>query len=214
MQNLEGLWIKWSGITDLNPIIKLKRLKYLHIGSSPSASPLESLNHLDNLVWLEISNIRAAYDLEFLASMSQLKGLDVSGDTNSAKCLVVKNLLPLAHLSNLEWLSLSCLRSEDESLAAIGNLKNLRWFGVGANFPMEEYARLAAILPDTYCRAFDPVFSEISYNSCSRCGGKTLVLPTGKRKRALCKKCDKLKLQSHVDAFQERTRSAAQIKET
>ena len=66
MRFLKGLYIKWSGIKSLNNIVYAKSLKYLHIGSSPSLSPLEPLSELLNLEWLELENIRGCSDLSFI----------------------------------------------------------------------------------------------------------------------------------------------------
>ncbi len=80
MKSLKGLYIKWSGIKSIDKITKAKNLRYLHIGSSPSLSPLEPLSQLPNLEWLELENIRACEDLSFTKNFTNLKGLGGRGN--------------------------------------------------------------------------------------------------------------------------------------
>jgi hypothetical protein len=54
--SLEGLFIEWSGIKDLTPLTNMNKLKYLHIGSSPSVESIVPLSSLDQLVVLHIEN--------------------------------------------------------------------------------------------------------------------------------------------------------------
>jgi hypothetical protein len=202
LPNLEGLYVKWSGIKDFTPIAQLAgSLRYLHMGSSPSLAPLEILSELPLLEWLELANVRAASQLEFTSALKNLRGLGIHGDTNSLKALKVKSLAPLAGLDNLTWLSLSAIRSEDESLAVLVTLPSLRYLLINNHFPWQEYAKLAGQRPDIECDRFTPVSEPVNWTACKKCKQKTMVMLTGKGIPMCCLKCDKLKLNAHQNNF-------------
>lgn len=191
LPNLEGLYVKWSGIKDFTPITKLAgTLRYLHMGSSPSLEPLDVLSELPLLEWLELENVRAAAQLEFVSTLKSLRGLGLHGDTNSLKALKVASLSPLAGLDKLTWLSLSALRSEDESLAILATLPSLRYLLINNHFPWQEYAKLAGLRPDIDCDRFTPVSEPVNWTACKKCKQKTMVMLTGKGMPMLCHACD------------------------
>lgn len=199
---LEGLYIKWSGVQALEPIVGLRGLKQLHIGSSPSLAPLRVLAELPELVWLELENIRAAQDLSFLQGLPSLKGLAIAGDSNSLKYLKVQTLEPLKHLQALEWLSLSTVTVDDQSLAPLAALKQLKWLDLSNKYEMAEVARLAGARPDVRCELFAPITGPFNGLACKKCADKGLMLPTGRGKRWLCAACEGAQLQQHIEDFQ------------
>lgn len=204
LPNLEGLYVKWSGIKDFTPIAKLAgTLRYLHMGSSPSLEPLEVLSELPLLEWLELENVRAAAQLEFVSALKNLRGLGLHGDTNSLKALKVKSLTPLQGLDQLTWLSLSALRSEDESLAVLARLPSLRYLLINNHFPWQEYAKLTGLRPDIECDRFTPVSEPVNWTACKKCKQKTMVMLTGKGMPMLCLKCDTESLLQKTKNFSE-----------
>ncbi len=209
MPHLEGLYIKWSGIKSIESISNLKSLQALHIGSSPSLQPLEALSSLANLQWLELENIRAAHNLSFVRKLPQLRGLGVSGDSNSLKYLKVKTLEPLECLQNLEWLSLSTLTVSDEQLNPISKLSNLKYLLLSNRFAMDEVAKLSGLMPHVDCSLFAPISDPINGLACKKCNRMRLVMLTGKGKPFLCLDCDAARIEKHVNAFNRIAEAAA-----
>lgn len=208
MPNLEGLYIKWGGITSSLAIRALKHIRYLHIGSSPSLQPLEVLSELTHLRWLELENIRAASDLSFLEPLVELRGLSVTGDSNSLKALSIATLTPLQSLKNLEWLQLGTVTVEDESLAPIARLPHLKQLLLSNRFLMEEVASLAGRLPHVSCDLFTPVGDPVEWTQCKKCKRSTMVMLTGKGAPWSCTTCDATRIQRHEDAFRSIAKQA------
>jgi hypothetical protein len=71
MENLEGLYVKWSGIKSIASLPKLKKLKYLHIGSSAQVESMEPLREMTGLQALEIENFKKIRKLDPIAELTQ-----------------------------------------------------------------------------------------------------------------------------------------------
>ena len=203
MKSLKGLYIKWSGITSINNIIKLKKLKYLHVGSSPSLAPLDPLIQLPNLAWLELENIRACSDLSFIRNLVNLKGLSIAGDGNSIKYLKAKTLEPLTALQKLYWLSLETFMVEQDGLLPLAKLRKLKYLLISNKYKFEDVAALAGARPDVECDLFEPISDIYDFLACKKCGEHTMVLPTGKGKPWMCQNCDAKRIEKHINQFNE-----------
>lgn len=201
MPTLDGLYVKWSSIDSLSPMVRLQNLRYFHLGGAPSAENLEALAQLPQLVDLEISKVRAAGDLRFLAGLTQLRALDISGDTNSVKALKAKSLAPIACLLELERLGVSAVQLEDESLAPLAGLPRLKYLGLSNRFPMEEFARLAGRRPDISCDRFVPHWGPLPLR-CKKCKAESMYLLTGKGTPMVCARCDSARLVKHGESFE------------
>ena len=201
MPALEGLYVKWSGITSLSPLASHPALTHLHIGSAPSATGLDALATVPRLVDLELCNIAAAGDLGFLHGMPRLRALMLAGDGNSIKALKIRSLAPLRALPELERLVLTCARVEDGSLAPLADLPALKQLALANYLPMEEVARLAGRRPDIACDLFVPTVGPVSWQACKRCHGRTMVGLTGKGKSWLCESCDADRVARHRREF-------------
>lgn len=206
---VEGLNIGGSTITSLAPIRQLRTLTHFHLGSAPSALALEALADLPALIDLEISNVRAAGDLGFLAGMHGLKALALSGDSNSIKPLKIATLAPLACLASLERLSLTTVQLADGSLEPIARLARLERLDLSNQFPMEEVARLAGRRPDIACDRFVASHGPVSWMACKTCRRKSMHQLTGKGKAWLCGHCDAARLARHIADFNTLKESAA-----
>lgn len=201
MKSLKALYIKWSGIKSIDNIVKSKKLKYLHIGSSPSLAPLEPLNQLRSLEWLELENIRACSDLSFTKNLINLKGLSIAGDGNSIKYLKAKNLEPLTALQELYWLSLGTFMVEQDGLLPLAKLRRLKYLFISNKYKFEDVAALAGARPDVECDLFEPVSGIYDFLACNKCGEHTMILPTGKGKPWMCQTCDAKKIEMHISQF-------------
>jgi hypothetical protein len=212
MPQLEGLYIKWSGITNLEPLGQLQALRHLHLGSSPSAAPLEVLGELPALVSVRLHNIRAASDLGFLAALPQLRALTLTGDTHGPKPLKIQTLSPLGALQQLEYLCLAAIRVADGSLAPLQQLKALRQLDLANQFTLAEVATLAGQRPDITCDLFNPLSEPVNWMRCKRCQQHRLVMPTGKGQAWLCLDCDGQRVERLCAEFESiRTRQTPAV---
>jgi hypothetical protein len=123
---LEGLYIKWSGIVDLSSIEHSLELRYFHLGQSASVKSIVPLAKGLNLRWLGLELLSQVRDLEPLARLRGLEGLSLEGSMSTA--WHVKSLAPVGLLSNLRYLSIANLRSEDRSLTGMFTLSHLETF--------------------------------------------------------------------------------------
>jgi hypothetical protein len=127
LQNLEELILEYvSGFSDLTPLLRLTKLKSLHLENLRSVSNFDGLKGIDSLRYLRI---------------------DGTLDWNQP----IENFEFLKGLPNLEVLSLGFIicRLEFPAFLPILHLKKLKKIKVGrATFKTQEYAFLQAALPN------------------------------------------------------------------
>jgi hypothetical protein len=210
LSRLTGLYVKWGGIKDFSSISGMTNLRALWVGSNKSLQRLEALHALKKLQWLQFENIPASGDLAFLRGLPQLRGLEICGDWHSMKKLKVKSLKPLEALPKLEWLRLSVITAPADELVSLGKLPKLKYLHLDNTWPMESLADLAGRLPHLDCSVFQPVFAEVQWMDCKKCGQKSLVMVTGKGIRPLCRDCDAERIRRHVEKFEELVAAAKQ----
>ena len=188
VRGLEGLYVKWSSINSVTSLGAAKSLKYLRIGSSPAITDLTPISKLVQLNWLELDNLKTISDLTPLQALSNLEGLGFTGAEGHHH--TVSSFAPLAKLDRLRWLHLGAIHTKDNSLRALGTLKNLRWLGIGNFFPWQEFAWLSAQLPNTACPWFTPGddLGRIGIK-CKHCGNGIMLL-SGKGSGKLCPVCN------------------------
>ena len=145
MKNLEGLYVKWSGIKSIASISKLKKLKYLSIGSSAQVESIEPLRQMTELQVLEIENFKQIRRLDPVAELTKLEFLSICGSTWTEQ--VVESLAPLRTLTNLKYLNLVALRSLDKSLRPVGDLKSLVTLRTSWRWTVREFEYLRDNLP-------------------------------------------------------------------
>lgn len=138
--NLEGLWIKWSGIKNINKISKLKKIKHFHLGSSSQVESIEILKELNTLETLELEQLNKISDFSILSYLSQLQGLGIDGSIWTAQ--KIDSLRPIINLKNLKYLSLTNSKIQDKSFDPILGLDNLVRFQCSWNYPETEFAKL------------------------------------------------------------------------
>ena len=114
MPNIEGLYIKWSGIKDLESLKKFEKLKYIHIGSSAQVESIDMLSDLSNLIVLEIENFKRISKLEPISNLIGLEGLGVTGSLWTTQ--KVESLVPLKSLNNLRYLFIDNLKTKKMTL--------------------------------------------------------------------------------------------------
>jgi len=145
MPNLEGLYVKWSGVKTLDALTSMPFLKYLHIGSSAQLESIDPLSQLRGLVVLELEWIKRIADLTPLGALSRLEGLAVEGDMYNTQ--VVDSLAPLASLSRLRYLFLSNLKSRDGTLRPLVGIESLEHLNTALWWPESDFEILKRNLP-------------------------------------------------------------------
>ena len=143
MKNLEGLYIKWSGIKQLDSLAKLKNLRHLHIGSSAQVESIQVFNDINWLTTLNLEQLNKVTDFNDISGMTNLKGLGVDGSIWTAQ--KIDTLRPIGHLRQLKYLTLTNTRTKDKSSDPILNLKELIRFNSSWNYPKTEFEKLKSL---------------------------------------------------------------------
>ncbi|GJQ61069.1 MAG: hypothetical protein SCALA702_01220 [Melioribacteraceae bacterium] len=140
MPNLEGLWIKWSGIRRIDEIVKLNKLKHLHLGSSSKVESIDVLKQMNNLETLELEQLNLISDFSILSNLTQLRRLGIDGSIWTAQ--KIESLKPISKLVNLQYLSTTNSKIQDKSFEPLLGLENLIRFNCSWNYPLEEFEKL------------------------------------------------------------------------
>ncbi|MDX1434662.1 MAG: hypothetical protein R3286_19630 [Gammaproteobacteria bacterium] len=204
--SLESLHIENVKAEDLACLSALKRLKVLSIESCFKVTSLEALRDLRTLSGLAVIHFKNVHELGPLSSLSDLRALAVAGSMWTA--MRVESLRPLAGLRDLRLLHLSNLKTEDESLRPLGGLRNLVHLDIANFYPMSEFAFLSQRLIGAECTWFEP-YVTLPHMPCKKCGQRTMVMLTGKRKPTLCSRCNSKRLEKHVLEWNELAGSTA-----
>lgn len=201
LPQLEVLQLKWSSIHQLDAIANLRALKALSMGSSTRVESIAPLATLPSLELLEIESFKSITDFSPLLKLRSLRGLSVTGSMWSQQAIA--SLDPFAQMT---WLRSLCIdTSHVASIRPLDKLTNLESLGVGGRLPYEEYAWLAARLPNTECQWFQPYLdlSDSGHSPCKRCGMRSMVMLTGRGKPIVCRHCDEARLAKHVALFEQ-----------
>ncbi len=145
MRSLEGLWIKWSAVTNIDALQESRSLRYFHLGSSTGLRSIDSLSQHDQLIWLDLENLKRIRDFDPVGRLTQLEGLSLEGDIWTTQR--VRSLAPIGKLKNLRYLSIANLRSDDETLAPLFSLRNLETFRAALWWTESEVAEIQRLNP-------------------------------------------------------------------
>ncbi len=190
---------------ELRVLAGCRKLEHLALLYAPKLSDmgfLADLRQLRTLTLLDVPRL----DFATLPALPSLQEFVFLGGVH--KGVDVPSLAPLAGLTGLTRLELRNVAAVDGSLAPLAALQSLEYLFVpGRAYEVEEYARLAASLPNTRRVPFDclnPLFSKPEYDApgkahlaCPRCA-EPRVLLTGKRRRMSCLKCDAKRIEMHI----------------
>ena len=113
----------------------------------------------------------------------------------------VASFIPLGHLQDLEFLHLTNIKPDDESLKPLANLTHLKQLDIANFYPMSEFAQLSRKLQTTECTWFHPFLAVQKSMSCKKCKKHTMVMLTGKRSPIMCTDCDAAKLDRHMNEW-------------
>lgn len=144
---LQGLYVKWSGITDLSPIAGLVGLTHLYLGASGSVTDLSPVADLEALTDLSIDNFQKVTDYSPLGRLRSLRHLMISGDAFAPKKIKIASLAPFASLAELQTFSRWAATIVDGSYDAIVGLKNLEHLDLPKTRDTKAIEALVASLP-------------------------------------------------------------------
>lgn len=143
LRHLDLHFFRGEELPSLKP---LKQLRIVVLYRVPKLRTLEFLRGMTQLHSLCLSEVMAATDLAPLATLRDLRELDIDGMLNKAK--LVDSLAPLSKLKRLEFLLLACrVRPENKTLRPLGQLKALKRLILGPKYPTAEYDWLLSKLP-------------------------------------------------------------------
>lgn len=124
--NLEGLYIKWSGINNLEPLSGAAQLRYFHLGQSAHVASIAPLGEIRQLRWLGLELLSKVREFSAIGRLVGLEGLSLEGSMGTT--WRVSTLAPLRSLGSLRYLSIANLHSDDKTLAGLFPLSNLTAF--------------------------------------------------------------------------------------
>ncbi len=181
-------------VTDLGPLAKLGGLTELAIRWNTKLSDLGPLSKLSDLRTLVLEDTPKVRDLQPVAALEALRALEFSGGIwNKNKA---ETLEPVGRLQQLVELHLTNVGVERDGLKPLAGCRGLKRLVVSNQFATEDYAFLAARLPETDCGMFAP-FTRLG----APLNGKD-VLITGRGKPFLNSKTDAERIDQYVRAFE------------
>ena len=189
---------------NLTQLARCPRLEHLTLYHGLGLTSLDILAKLESLRSLTLIHC-PRLDLSTLPHLPALREFVMHGGFQEG--MKLPSLSPLVRLPGLQRLELLNISTRDGSLAPLAKLQGLKaLFLAGSAFEVEEYARLAASLPDVRAVRADclnPIFTQPEYetngsarHACPKCQ-KPRVLLTGKRTRVSCLVCDATRIQKH-----------------
>lgn len=141
--NLEGLFVKWSGIKSIDNLRLLKKLRHLHLGSSSQVESIDVLGELESLITLDLQQLNRISDFNIVSKLSTLEGLGIDGSVWTAQ--KIDTLKPLSNLRDLKYLTLINTRLKDKSFDPLLNLSELVRFESSWNYPEAEFEKLKSL---------------------------------------------------------------------
>ncbi|WP_139063732.1 leucine-rich repeat domain-containing protein [Flagellimonas eckloniae] len=140
MPNLEGLWIKWSGIKSIDELINLKKLKHLHLGSSSQINDIGMLSSLPSLKTLHMEQLNKISDFRCIGKLTQLIGLGIDGSIWTPQ--KIDSLEFIKQISGLRYFTMTNSRLKSKSFEPLLALKLLVRFNSSWNYPESEFSIL------------------------------------------------------------------------
>jgi hypothetical protein len=140
IKSLKGLWIKWSGIKNIDRITNLRSLEHFHLGSSGQVESIECLSEMTSLSTLNLEQLNKIIDFSPLSKLTQLEGLGVDGSIWTAQ--KINDLKFIEPLKNLKYFTMTNSRLKVKNFDPILQLPNLKYFSSSWNYPESEFDKL------------------------------------------------------------------------
>jgi len=180
-------------VEDLSPLKNLQHLRHLAIRWNTKAKSIEPIGTMSGLNTLILEDTPKVASLDPLAALSELEHLEYSGGIwNSNRS---NSLNALAALKKLKYLGLLNLKLSDNSLKPIAECKSIVELNICNKFKTEEFAFLAANMPNVECDKFQ------AYVKLSSPIGENDVMVVGSRKPFLNSVKDKDRLLKYETNF-------------
>jgi hypothetical protein len=141
-------------IHDFSPLLSQSKLTNLAVDGDPKLLDLSSIGKLTSLKTLILVDTLKPHDLSPLSNLTNLTALQIAGGMwNDIK---VDNLDPISQLPNLTELRLIFVKVANGGLHPLAKCRFLKYLEFTNTYPREEFAYLAAHLPNTECNSFAP----------------------------------------------------------
>ena len=136
---LRDLWIDRSSAKHLDAVTRLP-LRHLSISYPSYVRDWQFLSKLYGLHYLRIANATTLTSLEHIAELVHLEVLILAGPYS--RDMKVPSLKPLSRLTNLRVMMFASFRPQDWSLAPLYKMRRLEHFGCPSSCPVEELRAL------------------------------------------------------------------------
>jgi hypothetical protein len=181
-------------VSDLGPLAGLDGIRELGITWNTKVVDLEPLRSLRDLELLVLQDIPKVRSIDAIGELEHLVALDFSGgiwNRNRAQ-----SLEPIGRLGSLQELVLTNLAVASDGLRPLARCRSLRRLSLSNQFATEDYAYLAARLPQVECEMFAP------FVPLGQAIGGNDVMVVGKRKPFLNASKDADRLARYVRDFE------------
>ena len=186
-------------LSSLSDMPKLRRLRISSVARVPLTS-LDSLCKVPNLERLILHHVPMVHSLDSISVLVKLKDLLIENNPGSiTKLHELDSLQPLMSLKSLERLELRGIRVREQGLRPLENMTWLQTLVVNNNFKIEDFARLAAALPNTQGFCLQPAVPIAM--PCERCQAEKVMLIGRTRPQFACPQCQSRHVTRHVAAF-------------
>lgn len=159
--DIEGLYIKRSGIKDLSILSNLKNLKYFWLGSSSQITDLSVLRKIKDLEVLDIENTNQITDYSLIGDLTNLKELALTGSMWTS--LKIDSFEPLTHLKKLNYLNLGNTKVNDKNIRPLGELKDLVSLYLPLWYKRDDYKYLYSMLPNLKYGEIEKIATDDKY---------------------------------------------------
>jgi len=182
----------------------VERLKTTSSLAMEWANKIPNLNPVFKMLWLSnlfISDFPRITNIEGIEALRGLKTLHLSGNRGSLHPpLRLASIQPIAHLSNLEELTVFNTRLENDDISFLASLPKLRVLTLSNTFAREKFAFLAKRMN---AQLGIPITAYRRMNfPCPTCG-EALFYFIGKRMPTLCKRCESKRFEKLTHQFEE-----------
>jgi len=146
IKSLEGLWLKWTSIENLENISQLENLKHIYIGPSTKLQSLTPLTALKNLVTIHLEGLPLISDFSCLTTTPNIEGLKIGG--TMWKPQMIDTLKGFEKFEKLKYLSFINIVIADKDSSPIRQIKSLINLDMHYRWTKHDFQSLYKSLPN------------------------------------------------------------------